>query len=293
MAPQSTEAEALKLFKESIVAKGKFDETRHNDFLLYRFLRARKYDLTKTELMFFECEDWRKNANVENIVQTYAYPEKEKVFHYYPRFYHKTDKLGRTVYVEQLKNLDVPALFQITSQDRLVTHHIREFEKFTRYRLAACSAKAGKNIEQGLSILDLKGVPLSQFNSVRKVIQAISSIASNYYPETMGKMFIINSPTIFTAVWAVLKTMLDENTVAKISILGSNYQKQLLELVEEKNLPKFLGGACECSGGCERSDTGPWNDGTVPGFPQPFWEDFSLRDKGAMEPEVAKNTSPQ
>ena len=185
-----------------------------------------------------------------------------------------------------------------------MTHHIREFEKFTRYRLAACSAKAGKNIEQGLSILDLKGVPLSQFNSVRKVIQAISSIASNYYPETMGKMFIINSPTIFTAVWAVLKTMLDENTVAKISILGSNYQKQLLELVEEKNLPKFLGGACECSGGCERSDTGPWygainylpilttilyilqcrNDGTVPGFPQPFWEDFSLRDKGYVNP---------
>lgn len=98
MAPQSTEAEALKLFKESIVAKGKFDETRHNDFLLYRFLRARKYDLTKTELMFFECEDWRKNANVENIVQTYAYPEKEKVFHYYPRFYVRLDKSIRLFY---------------------------------------------------------------------------------------------------------------------------------------------------------------------------------------------------
>lgn len=208
---------------------------------------------------------------------------------------HKTDKLGRTIYIEQLKSLDVAALFQTTTQDRLLTEHIREFEKFTRYRLAACSQKAGKNIEQGLSIIDLKGVPLSQFNSVRKVIQAITSIASNYYPETMGKMFIINSPTLFTVVWSVVKSFLDENTVTKISILGDKYQKQLLEHIDEMNLPKFLGGKCECPGGCEKSDIGPWytiqnihsvyltffvfnrNDGTVPEFPQQFWEDFSLR----------------
>lgn len=87
MAPQTAEAEALKAFKESIIAKGRFDETRHNDFLLYRFLRARKYDLAKAELMFLECEDWRKTVNIENIVQTYAYPETGKVFNYYPRFY--------------------------------------------------------------------------------------------------------------------------------------------------------------------------------------------------------------
>lgn len=182
--------------------------------------------------------------------------------------------------MEQLGNLDVPALFQITTQERLVTRHIREFEKFTKYRLGACSAKAGRNIEQGLSIIDLKGVPLTQFNQVRKVIQAISSIASNYYPETMGKMLIINSPALFTAIWAIVKTMLDENTVSKISIVGSHYQKHLLELIDAENLPSFLGGTCKCPGGCERSDVGPWNDGTVPGYPQPFWEDFKLRDKG-------------
>lgn len=37
--------------------------------------------------MFLEAEEWRASVNVDNIVQTFAYPEAEKVFNYYPRFY--------------------------------------------------------------------------------------------------------------------------------------------------------------------------------------------------------------
>lgn len=43
--------------------------------------------------------------------------------------------------------------------------------------------------------------------------------------------------------------MLDEATVAKISIIGSNYQKSLLDLIDAENLPVFLGGTCDCEGG--------------------------------------------
>ncbi|KAJ3261038.1 cytosolic factor, phosphatidylinositol/phosphatidylcholine transfer protein [Boothiomyces macroporosus] len=272
--------ESLVAFKRIIEQKELYDPARHDDHLLYRFLRARKYDLEKTELMFRNCEEWRKAQNIDEIVSSFAFQEDSLVHAIYPRFYHKTDKLGRTIYIEQLKNLDVPKLMQTTTQERLITKHIREFEKFTRYRLPACSTKKGTHIEQGLTILDLKGVPLSQFNQVRKIIQSLSAIASDYYPETMGKMCIINAPTLFTAVWAVVKNMIDENTAAKISIMGSGYQKQLLELIDAENLPHFLGGACNCPGGCEFSDLGPWNDGTVQGYPIEIWEDFKKRDRG-------------
>ncbi|KAJ3269480.1 cytosolic factor, phosphatidylinositol/phosphatidylcholine transfer protein [Terramyces sp. JEL0728] len=272
--------ESLSAFKRIIEQKGLYDPARHDDHMLCRFLRARKYDLDKTELMFRNCEEWRKSQKVDDIVANFAFQENATVQSIYPRFYHKTDKIGRTVYIEQLKNLDVPKLMQATTQERMITKHIRDFEKFTRYRLPACSAKKGIHIEQGLTILDLKGVPLSQFNQVRKIIQSLSSIASDYYPETMGKMCIINAPTLFTAVWSVVKNMIDENTAAKISILGSGYQKQLLELIDAENLPQFLGGSCSCPGGCESSDLGPWNDGSVQGFPVELWEDFKKRDRG-------------
>lgn len=45
---QSSPDVQLKAFKESLIQKGKFDSKRHDDFLLLRFLRARRFDLQKT-----------------------------------------------------------------------------------------------------------------------------------------------------------------------------------------------------------------------------------------------------
>jgi hypothetical protein len=185
-----TPEESLVRLKKSLESKEKYKPQEHGDFLLYRFLRARKYDLIKTEQMFLDYLQWRETQKVDDIVNSFAFTESKQVSKYYPQYYHKTDKTGRTVYIEQLKNLDVTALLGVTTSERLMSRHIREYEKFTRYRLVACSLKSNKNIENGLTILDLKGVPLSQFNQVRKLIQSLTVISSNYYPETLGTMIV-------------------------------------------------------------------------------------------------------
>jgi phosphatidylinositol/phosphatidylcholine transfer protein len=61
-------------------------------------------------------------------------------------------------------------------------------------------------------------------------------------------------------VWSVVKRWLDPVTVAKISILGGNYQGELLKQIPSENLPSQFGGSCRCEGGCELSDAGPWQD---------------------------------
>ena len=58
----------------------------------------------------------------------------------------------------------------------------------------------------------------------------------------------------------MVKRWLDPVTVDKIAILGSDYQSTLLQQVPPENLPHQFGGQCECSGGCELSDEGPWRD---------------------------------
>ena len=71
---------------------------------------------------------------------------------------------------------------------------------------------------------------------------------------------MINSPRGFSTAWAVIKRFLDPNTVEKISILGKDYLPHLLALIPAENLPKQFGGKCECPGGCDLSDAGPWQE---------------------------------
>ena len=44
-------------------------------------------------------------------------------------------------------------------------------------------------------------------------------------------VFIVNAPTTFTAIWTVMKQLMDENMLAKISINSGNTNPQMLELI--------------------------------------------------------------
>ncbi|KAI8610753.1 CRAL-TRIO domain-containing protein [Chytriomyces sp. MP71] len=96
----------------------------------------------------------------------------------------------------------------------------------------------------------------------------------------LGKMFVINAPMLFTGVWSLVKPMLDEATVQKINILGANYQDKLLECIEAANLPAAYGGTCRCTDGCDKSDIGPWNDGSVEGYPKEEFERQAIKYGG-------------
>ena len=167
---------------------------------------------------------------------------------------------GRPVYIEQLGNVDLAAMGKITSQERMIQNLVCEYEKMADPRLPACSRKSGYLLETSCSIMDLKGVGISKASSVYGYLQAVSGISQNYYPERLGKMYVINAPWGFSGVWSFVKRFLDPVTVNKIHILGGGYQKELLAQVPAENLPKQFGGTCECAGGCELSDAGPWQD---------------------------------
>ena len=45
---------------------------------------------------FVDCEAWRKDTNLDDLVPSWQYTEKEQIFKYYPQYYHKTDKVRAT-----------------------------------------------------------------------------------------------------------------------------------------------------------------------------------------------------
>ena len=192
------------------------------------------------------------------------------------------------MYIEQLGKIDLNAMYKITTGDRMLSNLVVEYEKVADPRLPACSRKHGQLLETCCTIMDMKGVGLTKAPSVYGYLQQASGISQNYYPERLGKLYVINAPWGFSSVFAVVKKFLDPVTVNKIHVLGSGYEKELLAQVPAENLPKMFGGKCECAGGCMFSDQGPWQD---PEFARTPW--WAKKKTGTEEVKMTNKQAEQ
>lgn len=81
-------------------------------------------------------------------------------------------------------------------------------------------------------------------------MQESAKIASDRYPETLMRQFIVNAPPFFGTVWGWIKKWFDPVTTAKITILPGNLSKDELRArletyIAPENLPKEYGGELE------------------------------------------------
>ncbi|WVZ69139.1 hypothetical protein U9M48_017975 [Paspalum notatum var. saurae] len=256
------ELEIVKRFRRCLLDEGLLPE-RHDDYhTMLRFLKARKFNIEKAKHMWSEMLKWRKEFGADNI-EEFDYTELHEVVKYYPQFYHGVDKEGRPVYIELLGKVDTNKLVQITTIDRYLKYHVKEFERCLQMRFPACSIAAKRHIDSSTTILDVQGVGLKNFSKdARELITRLQKINNDNYPETLYQLYIINAGQGFKMLWSTIKSFLDPETASKIHVLGSKYQAKLLEIIDGSELPDFLGGKCRCEeyGGCPKSDKGPWKD---------------------------------
>nr|GEV38019.1 hypothetical protein [Tanacetum cinerariifolium] len=234
---------------------------RHDDYhTLLRFLKARNFDIEKTILMWDEMLNWRREFGADTILEDYKFAELEEVLQHYPQGYHGVDRDGRPIYIERLGTAHPSKLMQITSVDRYLKYHVQEFERALNEKFPACSIAAKKQICSTTTILD----GLKNFTpTAASILGAVTKVDSNYYPETLHQMFVVNASSTFKKyLWPAAQKFLDAKTIPKIQVLEPKSLGKLLEAVDPSQLPDFLGGSCTCSseGGCLTSNMGPWKD---------------------------------
>ncbi|KAL0578634.1 hypothetical protein V5O48_003377 [Marasmius crinis-equi] len=271
MSQLSTEAKLdvfrKELFDEGILKEG--DSIGTDDDTLKRFLRARKYDLVQAKKMIREAQHWRKTVEgvgideLYNQIDPFDYPERKAVFECWPMWFHKTDKLGRPLNVHYLGAMNVKKLYSACSPERHWQTVLANAESLTREVIPAAVRVHGESAKSVFVVVDLDGFSLGQFWQMKGLVQKSFQMSQDYYPETMGSLFVINAPPTFTLIWSAIKPWLAKETVEKTDILGKDYKARLLELVDAENLPSVLGGNCTCeeAGGCQFSAVGPWLEG--------------------------------
>ena len=235
----------------------------YDDLFLLRFLRARKFDLVKTMEMFKKFLNWRIEKKVDEISKSFEIDNLLEIKRLYPHGYHRTDKIGRPVYIELYDKTDVKGLFKVTTEEKMINYYIKQYERQIKYIFPACSAVVKKPVEQSCTILDANGIGITSLvGPIKGFLKLASDIGQDYYPEMLGKMTIVNVGFLFRAIWSMVKGFIDPKTQGKISLLKSDYKNELLKLVDADKLPSFLGGTCTCDNfihGCLGSDIGPWN----------------------------------
>ncbi|XP_006280620.2 phosphatidylinositol/phosphatidylcholine transfer protein SFH11 [Capsella rubella] len=253
----------VEAFRNLLLLHGHLPANHGDHYTLLRFLKMREFDLEKSKDAFLNCIKWRVDSKVDLISKKFKFEEYSEVKKHYPHGFHKVDKSGRPIYIERLGMVDLNAFLKATTLERYVKYHIQEQEKTLTSRYPACSIASEKHVSSTTTILDVSGVGMSNFSkTARSLFMEIQKIDSNYYPETLHRLFVVNASSGFRMLWLALKTFLDARTLAKVQVLGPNYLGELLEAIDPSNLPTFLGGNCTCSdhGGCLFSDEGPWND---------------------------------
>ncbi|KAK7318346.1 hypothetical protein RJT34_03045 [Clitoria ternatea] len=222
-----TETEVTKIRLVRAVVETSFTASKEeDDMTIRRFLRARDLDVDKASAMFLKYLNWRHSfvpngsislSEVSNDVA------QDKLF------VQGHDKIGR------------PIAIIIGRKHFQNKNGLDAFKRFVVYAFDKLCASMPRGQEKFVGIGDLKGWGYSN-SDVRGYISALT-ILQDYYPERLGKLFIIHAPYIFMKVWKIIYPFIDNQTKKKIVFVENKKVKStLLEDIDESQLPEIYGG---------------------------------------------------
>ena len=219
---------------------------------LLRFTRARK-DTEKSFAMLKKTLKWRRESAADTCLAEPLPDAHARILAEIPGFFVGHGKGGHPVFLDHTAVVPWDKILESMGMRTFLHAQVQclEWQSVVVYQEA--SRRAGRPITQVINVWDMKGLTLSSFTAkVREISAETSKIAQDNYPESLAAAYVINAPSIFSVIWAVVRQFLDPKTVAKVHILGSG-PKMFAKLKEA------LGDDCHITKDmvcCKKADVG-------------------------------------
>jgi hypothetical protein len=200
---------------------------------------------------------------------------------FYPHTMQGFDKLNRPILWEMDGKINAQAIATMTTKEGLLGYHFWTMNtkldsQFTRAKdrspLPGTWSDSGRESKESnkpatvfntteaehaekdnkyssnpintIAVMDMTDFGMAQCtNMCMEQLKLFISTDNVCYPETLGKMLVVNAPMLLTATWNIVKGWLDPRTVNKIEILSpAQSQARIKEFVDIDNIPAQYGG---------------------------------------------------
>jgi len=228
--------------RAAINGDAELDDLR--DATLARYLRHNIWVVEPAVKQMKEYLAWRKREKIDTILANSDFQSKETIRTCIPYAYHGEDKEGRPIYIEKTGMIATAALADqaICPSEHLMHSHIYGVEYMMK-RMQELSLKRGSRVNGICTILDFEGLGFHHRQCLG-VLKVLLDFDKQYYPEYLGKLYIINCPWVGPMLYTAVQVFLDEVTKARIQIISGDPSEFLLSQISPEHLPVQYGGNC-------------------------------------------------
>lgn len=210
------EEAALVLFKTHLATAGLYTpgppRPSHDDPVLLRFLRARRWVVADAAAQFRDTEAWRADISIDVLYDTIDVAAYDQSRRLYPQWTGRRDRRGIPVYLFEIRHLDAKTIAAYEKSPAAYTRApppsgvakttpakmIRLFalyENLTRFAQPLCTQLTDREwaetpITLSTNIVDVSGVSLKMFWNLKGHMQVASQLATAHYPETLDRIFV-------------------------------------------------------------------------------------------------------
>ncbi|KAJ5770055.1 CRAL/TRIO domain-containing protein [Penicillium nucicola] len=248
-----------------------YNEFQRKDYTdettIRRFLRAQRNDVHAAFRQFQESQKWRRAHDIRGFYEgldVNAYDETRKM-EQNPQWTGRRDRDGRPIYVYQVREITKNKLdgyFKMLERAQRPPNHSKPdvpihilhfhalYENLLQFTFPLASELPRPDPEHETAasthIVDISNVSLVQFWNIRRYLQDASRIGTDFYPETLARVFVVGAPVFFRTIWDVASQWFAPDTRSRISIVSSSDLKpSLLSQIDATDLPQEYGGEIE------------------------------------------------
>uniref|UniRef100_A0A0M3J3K6 CRAL-TRIO domain-containing protein n=1 Tax=Anisakis simplex TaxID=6269 RepID=A0A0M3J3K6_ANISI len=153
------------------------------------------------------------------------------------------------IFLQKMAGTDLKEIMKVIPLSYVIHSYFMLLESFTRAVLT--KEKQTGTCAAAVIVLDLEGLNITDFlnplSTPARLARLVVKVWSEYFSETIIKVYIVNSPALLSVMWQVTKLIMDKKTQSRITFLDK--PSDLLEHLSAKSVP-------ECYGGARRDDSG-------------------------------------